>query len=213
LIPVDKPLVGALPASGSLPGSTSAQPSSGEAPRQALTVKQAPPDGLLELGRVVSAYGLKGWLKIQPSSAESVLPKVKTWWLECPPGHFVCHTIKHAKMHGVSVVAQPEGMDDRTPAEALKGARVWVSRADFPKAPKDEYYWADLIGCEVLDPDGAVLGKVLGLQDHGAHPILEVRGPDESREPLLIPFVASIILEVLMPQRSIRVDWRADYME
>ncbi len=171
-----------------------------------------PPDAL-ELGRVSGAYGLKGWIKVQPASTDSVLPRIKTWWIEQPPGTWNPHQVAGARLHGGGVVAQLQGFDDRTPAEGLKGARVWARRADFPAPPRGEFYWADLIGCTVLDPDGASLGTVTGLQDHGAHPILEVQPLDSARENLLIPFVEDIVLSVDATARSLRTSWRADYLD
>src|SRR5204863_97766 len=54
--------------------------------------------------------------------------------------------ITQAKHHGDGVVAQVQEVEDRSGAEALRGARVFVPRASFPTANPDEYYWVDLIG-------------------------------------------------------------------
>jgi 16S rRNA processing protein RimM len=174
------------------------------------------PDNLLELGRVVDAYGLKGWVKVNPSSVDTVLVKLKTWWLEQPEGQFRVIEVSKPRLHGSTVVALPHGFEDRDHALALKGARIWASRSEFPKPLVDEFYWVDLVGCDVLDPDGKILGRVLGLQDHGAHPILEIL-PDTassaSAEPRLIPFVASIVRNVDLAARQIHVEWRADFFE
>ncbi len=178
------------------------------------------PDNLLELGRIVDAYGLKGWVKVNPSSTDSVLVKLKTWWLEQPEGQFRPIEVSKPRLHGSTVVALPMGFDDRNQAEALKGARVWASRSEFPKPPTDEFYWVDLVGCDVLDPDGQLLGRVVGLQDHGAHPILEIQqgeaGQVESQvagESKLLPFVSSIVNKVDLAARQIHVEWRADFFE
>ena len=43
------------------------------------------PDDLIELGRIVSAYGIRGWVKVQPHSAQAeVLRAAPIWWL-CSP--------------------------------------------------------------------------------------------------------------------------------
>ena len=174
------------------------------------------PDNLLELGRIVDAYGLKGWVKVNPSSADSVLVKLKTWWLEQPEGQFRAIEVAKPRLHGLTVVALPIGFEDRNQAEALKGARVWASRSEFPKTPIDEFYWVDLVGCDVLDPDGQCLGRVVGLQDHGAHPILEIQQGVETvpaTETKLLPFVASIVTQVDLLARKIHVEWRADFFD
>lgn len=174
------------------------------------------PDNLLELGRIVDAYGLKGWVKVNPSSADSVLVKLKIWWLEQPEGQFRAVELAKSRLHGPTVVAQPVGFEDRNQAEALKGARVWASRSEFPKTLTDEFYWVDLVGCDVFDPDGQGLGRVVGLQDHGAHPILEIQQVGDmaqATETKLLPFVASIVTQVDLLARKIHVEWRADFFD
>ena len=50
---------------------------------------------------------------------------------------------------GGSVVASAQEIDDRTGAEGLRGARVFVRRSSFPSTDSDEFYWVDLIGLDV----------------------------------------------------------------
>jgi 16S rRNA processing protein RimM len=173
-------------------------------------------DNLLELGRIVDAYGLKGWIKINPINAklsDSVLIKLKTWWVEKPAGNFSAYPIASARAHGQTVVALPVGFADRNQAEAMIGASVWARRDDFPKPAIDEYYWADLIGCRVVDPDGVHLGTVRDLQDHGAHAILEFADAASPETMRLLPFVATIVSRVDLEQREIHVEWRADFFD
>lgn len=110
------------------------------------------PDDLIEVGRVLGAYGLKGALKIQPFSpdADSLL-QAKKWWLASATSTKpVLYQVKTAKAHSSAVVATLSEVQDRDEAEALKSYRISVSRADFPQTQSDEYYWVDLIGCDVL---------------------------------------------------------------
>ena len=69
-----------------------------------------------------------------------------------------------ARVHGASWLASIKGLADRDDAHALKGSSIWVSRGDFPKLDVDEFYWVDLIGCEVysLDSDSQVDKPVQG---------------------------------------------------
>ena len=77
--------------------------------------------------------------------------------------------------HGEVVVATVQDLQGRDAAEALRGARVFVSRASFPTAAEGEYYWVDLIGLTVVNREGVVLGEVAGLMETGAHDVLRVR--------------------------------------
>ena len=124
------------------------------------------PDDLIELGRIVSAYGVKGWVKVQPHSAQAeVLRAAPVWWLCSPAPPPVkgtqvaavvaamrAYPVKQVRPQGASVVACLTGIDDRDIAEAMRGYTVHVSRKDFPAARTDEFYWVDLVGCMVFGP-------------------------------------------------------------
>ena len=125
--------------------------------------------------------------------------------------------ITQAKEHGDVVVATAQEVADRTAAERLKGARVFVSRQSFPSADADEFYWVDLIGLQVFNRDGALLGTVTDLLETGAHCVLRVRRPDAApnaspdEAERLIPFVNAFVDEVDLPGKRLTVDWGLDY--
>ena len=93
------------------------------------------------------------------------------------------------------VAARLSGVASREDAEALKGTRLYAERAAFPETDEDEFYLADLLGLTVLGADGAVLGKVKAVQDHGAGDVIEV-APAGGGETLLIPFTREAVPEV-----------------
>lgn len=162
---------------------------------------------LIAVGRVIDAYGVHGWVKIQPYNAppESVLRSCKRWWL--PDGRTV--RVERARIHGATIVAKPSDAQDRDDALALRGLELRVDRAEFPKAAAGEYYWVDLVGCKVTNPAGDDLGVVGAVEDFGAHPILKTR--DAAGQDRLIPFVEVHILEVDVAGRRIVADWQPDY--
>jgi len=95
----------------------------------------------------------------------------------------------------------------------MRGARVFIGRTSFPTAGPDEFYWVDLIGLDVVNREGAALGRVIGLLDTGPHSVLRVMPADETKEEAerLIPFVAAYVDEVSLEQRRVTVDWGLDY--
>jgi len=133
-----------------------------------------------------------------------------------PPGAEAfppCLKIAESREHGEWVVARTLDVVDRSGAEALRGARVFVSRASFPTAGVDEFYWIDLMGLAVVNRQDEPLGLVVGLIDTGAHSVLRVlpEGAQGEAAERLIPFVAQYIDEVSLEQRRIRVDWGLDF--
>lgn len=205
------------------------------------------PDDAVEVARIGDAWGVKGWIRVEPYARDpKALFSSRRWFLQPPAGRprpasaqGVPHQLRitQVREHGDGVVASAREVADRAAAEALKGARVFVSRASFPTAAEGEYYWVDLIGLEVVNRRGESLGQVADLLDTGAHSVLRVLVPPSDAtvtetaaeaaevpqpgkrararpaapEERLIPFVAAYIDEVRLPERRILVDWEADY--
>jgi 16S rRNA processing protein RimM len=122
--------------------------------------------------------------------------------------------VRLAREQGDVVVATADGLEDRNAAEALKGARVYVSRSAFPTPDEDEFYWVDLIGLDVLNKEGDALGKVVDLLDTGPNSVLRLEGEaGEDGKPVerLIPFVSAYIVSVSLADRRIVADWGLDY--
>lgn len=115
---------------------------------------------------------------------------------------------------GDIIVGTAEGLGDRNDAEALKGARVFVSRSAFPTPEPDEYYWIDLIGLNVVNRQGEFLGQVADLMATGPHSVLRCVVPAaEGQDAVerLIPFVSAYIDSVSLADKRIVADWGLDY--
>jgi 16S rRNA processing protein RimM len=168
------------------------------------------PDDAVEVGRIVDAWGIQGGIKVQPFAAEpEALFSSRRWFVEGPSGQRALLKITSARDRGDLVVATAQELPDRNAAEAMKGARVFVSRASFPTAGPDEFYWVDLIGLDVVNRQGERLGVVADLLDTGAHSVLRVQlAVGDER---LIPFVAAYVDDVNLAERRITVDWGLDY--
>ena len=127
-------------------------------------------------------------------------------------------TVKGVRDQGDAIVCTAPEIADRDAAEAMKGVRVFVSRATFPAPDPDEFYWIDLIGLSVFTREGTALGDVIGLIDTGPHCVLRVKpaaAGDVPAEPAaderLIPFVEAYVDSVDIAGRRIVVDWGLDY--
>jgi len=182
------------------------------------------PHDAVEVGRILDAWGVKGWFKVQPFASDpQALFSSRRWFLAPPEGQAPklpatsaplprLLKITGARNHNDMVVAQAQDIADRAAAESLRGARVFVSRASFPTPDADEFYWVDLIGLDVVNLQGESLGRVIGLLDTGPHSVLRVApaGSAEADE-RLIPFVGAYVTEVKLDARRIVVDWGLDY--
>ena len=180
---------------------------------------------------MLGPWGVKGGIRVKPFSADpQALFSSKRWFIEpstlvvqrpagakpaAPLPRLLC--VVSSREQGDTVVATTQELTDRDAAQALTGARIFVSRASFPTPGADEFYWVDLIGLAVVNRDGLALGTVIGLIETGPHCVLKLRPADAVQpdvaeaEERLIPFVDAYVDSVDLPGRVIHVDWAADF--
>jgi len=154
----------------------------------------APAPRFVEVGRVTGLHGVRGKVKVAALSRDpSGMLAARTVGLnggrDASPGAVREYEVITAHRAGGCAVFALKGIDSERAAEGLVGAVVSVRRDELPPLPEDEFYWADLIGCAVVDKGGGSLGEVVavepGLEEisHAAHAV-EIIGGEES-EPVL----------------------------
>ena len=196
------------------------------------------PADAIEVARIGDAWGVKGWFKVVAFAAEpQAIFSSRRWFIKPPLPSAAAAAgprlqawpellrITGIKEHGDSVVAVAQGVESRAAAQALRGARIFVARSSFPTEGSDEFYWVDLIGMQVVNREGEVLGAVVGLIDTGPHSVLRIaapaaaagkKAPADGADPpppaeRLIPFVSAYVDKVSLAHKRIEVDWEPDY--
>jgi 16S rRNA processing protein RimM len=101
--------------------------------------------------------------------------------------------------------ARIQGITTREAAEALRGTSLFVPRDRLPSLPDDEFYHADLIGLDVMDTGGSLLGKVTAIHNHGAGDIIEISST-RHKSALLLPFTKVIVPNVDLSAGRLIVD-------
>ncbi len=160
------------------------------------------------MGRVAAPFGVKGWVKIVPfTAAPATLARYRRLWIG-RRDEWREVAVEEAAVHGATVVARLAGCGDRDAAARLKGAELAVPRAALPAAAPGEFYWADLVGLDVVNGAGEPLGQVRELFSTGANDVMRV---GEGKGERLLPFVATVVKKVDLAARRIEVDWKLDW--
>ncbi|OQW65603.1 MAG: ribosome maturation factor RimM [Proteobacteria bacterium ST_bin11] len=163
----------------------------------------------LNVGQVSGVFGVKGWVKVYSFTdpRENIL-QYSPWILK-KNGKIQEIKLLGGRRQGSLVVAELQGISDRDIAAELMGADILIRKEQLPKANDGEYYWADLIGLDVVNEDGCKLGKVDHLLETGANDVLVVVHGELER---LIPFLQqSTILKIDLGDGQITVDWDPDF--
>ncbi len=157
---------------------------------------------IIRLGKILRVHGLKGEIRIHAFSED---PEIFTELEFIRLGNGSEHKVILARTQKKQAIVKLAGFDSIEAAEKIVGQEVWGKRTHFPRTDDGSYYWVDLIGCNVVDMQGANLGKVESLDSlSGAHDNLVVRRED-GRE-AQIPFVDAMVIEVDVVGKKIRVD-------
>ena len=146
--------------------------------------------------------GIKGDIRIKSFTEDPRdLAAYGSLWSADGSREFTIKVVGEAKGQ---VIARIKGVADRNAAEALKGTDLYVSRDVLPPPEEDAFYHVDLIGLRVETTEGAFLGEVRAVFDHGAGDVLDIGGGPHKG--LMVPFTRDAVPEVDLAGGKMIVD-------
>jgi 16S rRNA processing protein RimM len=151
----------------------------------------------VRIGAVARPLGLQG--RVGVAGTEGLLGRLPRVSLRWPDGKREVRRVRGAHRQGRLWALQLEGVEDRSAAEALRGAEVWAERSEMGEAGPGRHFWADLEGLPVRTVEGEEVGRVVGLLETGGVDVLVVQG---ARGELLVPLAPY----VQVGRQEIRVD-------
>ena len=161
---------------------------------------------LIQLGFVGAPFGVRGWIKLR-SHTDPPERLLEHRSLRIGQGSvWKSYRIEASGRSGGALTVKLVGIEDRDQAQALRGAQVCVPRSELPQRDDRDFYRADLIGCEVVNLEGVMLGKVQHFIETPAQVLMVVRGTQE----FWIPAVPQHLRRVDLRERRLVVDWNAD---
>jgi len=155
------------------------------------------------VARIGAAHGVRGEVKLwsfteDPAAVAGYGP------FETQDGtrRFEIEALRPAKDHFVARIA---GIGDRDAAERLRNLELFIPRTRLPEiGESDTFYHADLVGLDVVTPDGTQVGTVRALHNFGAGDIIEIT-PVGSGEPVMLPFNEVTVPKVDLEAKQIVV--------
>ena len=112
-------------------------------------------------------------------------------------------TLDSVRVHGNGLLVRLSEVD--TPEEVGKYRNQWVyvKASDVPPLPEGKHYQYEMIDLDVVDENGNPLGRLVEILETGANDVYVVR--DDSGKEILLPAIPSVILNVDMTQRTMKV--------
>jgi 16S rRNA processing protein RimM len=158
-------------------------------------------EDLILVGRVARAHGNKGQVIVNPDT-------------DFPDDRFVVgatllvgpaatpRRITSARFHQGRPVIGLEGIATMDDADRLAEAELKVPAATLAPLPERTYYRHELVGCEVQDTEGRLIGEVAAVEGPIEMSRLVINAPHGE---VLIPLVDEICVEVAPAERRIRI--------
>ena len=155
-----------------------------------------------------AAHGVRGWLRVQSfTDPPQRLFEWKQWSLQSERG--VPREVKllEARPQGNGWIARFEGIEEREAASRLTGHLVLVDRDELGTATGREHFRADLVGFDVKNLDGVLLGVLDHFIDTPGNAVMVIKGEREH----CVPVSAQHLRSVDKNARRLTVDWPADF--
>lgn len=163
----------------------------------------ATPD-LVAVGAIGAAVGVRGEVTIVSWTDDPDLRFAVGSVLLTDPTERGPLTVTSFRLQGAKIVVAFAGVDDRNTAEAVRRTQLFVPTATRPALDDpDDFYDTDLIGLDVVDPAGAPLGVVTGVEHGAGGDRLQVEHDGRDH---LVPFVSVIVPRVDLAARRVVVD-------
>jgi 16S rRNA processing protein RimM len=145
---------------------------------------------LIPVGAIAGAYGVRGELRIKsycavPEDIENYSPL----WTEGRAKQLSLAILRPIK-NGFS--ARIPDVASKEEADAMRGTVLYAERSQLPSLPDDEFYYTDLIGVEVYDTGGVMLGRVKTVNNHGADDLLELQLAGKT-DTVFLPFTKAAV--------------------
>ncbi len=143
----------------------------------------------LEAGKIVTAHGIRGEVKVMPyTDTPELLCEFDRLFIGKNRDEI---GVERSRVFKSTVIMKLEGIDTPEAAEKLRNKLLYMHRDDL-ELDEDTYFIQDLIGLEVRDADsGEVYGKIDDVMQTGANDVYVIKGTERE---YLVPAIADVVV-------------------
>lgn len=158
---------------------------------------------LLKVGVISSTHGLKGEVKVFPTTDDvKRFRQLKEVLLDAGDEKPVLQ-IEQVKFFKQFVILKFKGIDDIEDVQKYKGKDLLVTRENAAELKKDEYFIADLIGVSVISDDNSLRGILKDVVQTGANDVYVIDLEDGRQ--LLLPAIKECVLMVDLDENIMKI--------
>lgn len=158
------------------------------------------------VGKIVNTHGLRGEVKILSSTdfAEERFAKGSKLYIFMPnETEGLAVSVSSSRLHKNVFITKFENYNHINDVERYKGALLKVSEEDRTELDEGEYYYSDIIGCEVVTDEGEHLGVITEILAPGANDVWVVKS--EQGDDVLLPYIDDVVLNIDVDAKKVTV--------
>lgn len=159
---------------------------------------------MFNIGKIVNTHGIRGEVKVlRITDFEERFEVGKKVYIKDGANHIPFIISTHREHKGFDLITF-EGLSNINDVEKYKGEYIQIREEQLTDLDEDEFYYYEIIGCEVYTTSGEFLGKVKEILAPGANDVwvVERKGMKDA----LIPYIEQVVKEINITDQKIVIE-------
>ena len=160
----------------------------------------------LKVGKIVNTHSLKGEVKVISSTDFEEERFKKGSKLLITRGNQLIRevVVQSYRNHKNFLLVKFEGIDSVEEAEKLKNLQIKIDSDEVGEVEENEFYFHQIIGCEVFDENDRNLGEIIDILTPGANDVWVIKG-EEGKE-ILIPYIEDVVKQIDITSKKVNIE-------
>lgn len=162
-------------------------------------------DKMFNVGKIVNTHGIRGELKVHRiSDFEERFEVGESLFLVMENKDPIEMEIASHRTHKGFDLITFKGFENINDVEHFKGSYLKIEENQLTDLEEDEYYYHEIVGCEVITVDNETLGIIKEILSPGANDVWVVQR--EKGKDLLIPFIHDVVQEIDIESKKVVIE-------
>ena len=160
----------------------------------------------LKVGKIVNTHSLKGEVKVICSTDFEEERFKKGSKLLITRGNQLIRevVVQSYRNHKNFLLVKFEGIDSVEEAEKLKNLQIKIDSDEVGELEENEFYFHQIIGCEVFDENDKNLGEIIDILTPGANDVWVIKG--ENGKEILIPYIEDVVKKIDITSKKVNIE-------
>lgn len=156
------------------------------------------------IGTIINTHGIKGEVKIKSSTDFSErFESGNTVYLKTDEEEMEL-IINQSRSHKQYTIVHFKAYDSINDVEGWKGSNLYIKDDQQQELKENEYYYHEIIGCNVVTTDEMNIGKIDAILAPGANDVWVVK--TEVGKEILIPYIADVVKQVDIQNKVVVIE-------